>query len=69
MVLAIWVFWIVLDVILGVVVFSDSRGGIWYIGLGGTLGCLLGLFAVASLKAIFHKRVIRALDRQKGANA
>jgi hypothetical protein len=41
----------------------------WYIGLGGTLGCLLGLFAVAILKAIFHKRVIQALDRQKGANA
>lgn len=65
MVLAIWVFWIVLDVILGVVVFPENQGGIWYIGLGGTLGCLLGLFAVAFLKAIFHKRVIRALDGQK----
>src|ERR1039457_3093969 len=69
MVLAIWVFWILLDVILGVVVFPEHQGGMWYIGLGGTLGCLLGLFAVAILKAIFHKRVIQVLDRQKGANA
>ena len=64
-----WSFWILLDLVLGFVVFPTAKGGIWYIGLGGTLGCAIGFVGIGILKAFFHKRVIQSLDNQKGSDA
>jgi hypothetical protein len=66
---ALWLFWLLVDIVLGLVVFPDARSGVWHVGLGGTIGCAIGMASVGILKAIFHKRVIQALDTQKGPNA
>jgi len=64
-----WLVWMLVDIVLGLVVFPTARGGIWYVGLGGTLGFVICLAAVSVLRAIFHKRVIETLAHQKGSNA
>jgi hypothetical protein len=66
---ALWVLWLALDLTLGLLVFPSASGGIWYIGLGGSAGCVLSLILICVVKALFHKRVIRAIESRKGSNA
>jgi hypothetical protein len=59
-----------LNLFLGFVVFPSGRKGNLWPSLGGTTGgCIIVLVIVAILKAVFHKRVIRALNVQKGPDA
>jgi hypothetical protein len=64
-----WLLSIALDVFLGLVIFPGNREGIWYIGLGSTFGFILGIGVVAMLKALFHKKVIHALEGIKENDA
>ncbi len=66
---ALWAVFIVLDLVLAFVVFPSTRGSIWY-GLAGTsVGCIVGMVSIGVLKMLFHKRVIRGLEHQKGSSA
>jgi len=66
---ALWLIWVLTDVVFGLLVFPGTREGIWYIGLGGTLGCLVAVLVVWVLKALFHKKVSEALAAQRGPDA
>ena len=68
-IVSLWIVWILVDIILGLAVFPSERSGIWYVGLGGSIGFIIGMFLVAILKALFHKRIIQALDDRKGSHA
>ena len=65
----VWLAWMVSDLLLGLLVFPRTKEGMWYIGLGGTLGCLLGGVVLAILKTLFHKKVVRALAEQGWSDA
>ncbi len=66
---ALWVALIGLDLLLAFVVFPSTRGSIWYGLVGTTGGCAIGVVLIGILKILFHKRVMRGLDHQKGSSA
>ena len=64
-----WIAMVLLHLIFAFVVFPSTRGSIWYGLAGTTVGCIIGLVSIGVLKALFHRKVIRALDSQKGSGA
>ena len=66
----VWFGLMLLNLILGFVVFPSGRENNLWLALGGTTaGWIIVLFIVAVLKALFHKRVIQALAVQEGSDA
>jgi hypothetical protein len=66
----VWAGFMLLNLFLAFVVFPSGRDGNLWPALGGTTGgCIVVLLIVALLKAVFHKRVVRALNAQKGSGA
>jgi hypothetical protein len=65
----VWLALILIDVFLAVVVFPSPRGGLWSGIAGTTVGCLIGMVFIGILKSLFHGRVARALDEEKGSHA
>jgi hypothetical protein len=66
---ALWAAFVVLDLVLAFVVFPSTRGSIWNALAGTTVACIIGMVSIRTLKAFFHKRVMRALESQKGSSA
>ena len=64
-----WAVFIMLHLVLILVVFPSTRGRIWYGLAGTTVGCIISMVSIGILKALFHNKVIRVLDRQKGSSA
>jgi uncharacterized membrane protein len=66
----VWVGFMLLNLILAFVFFPSARDNNLWPALGGTTGgFIIVLLVVAVLKAVFHKRVIRALGDQRGSDA
>jgi hypothetical protein len=61
----VWLAFMVLDLMLAFVIPSGG-GSIWYPLAGTTGGAVIALLVTAVLKAAFHRKVMRALDNQRG---
>lgn len=64
-----WLAWVLIDLLLGLLVFPRTIEGVWYIGLGGTLGCLACGVIIGVLKALFDRKIAHALENLGAANA
>lgn len=66
---AMWVFYVLFHLVMALVVFPTIKSLIWYGLAGATIGCIAAMVLFGLLKALFHKKVLRALAAQKGPNA